>query len=505
MSKIITELASDEARTLLLDPNSYCNFDLPTYFNFGAVLDSVRLAMLGNPTYRNGNIRVGNLDNVNYKLSMNKDGAYAWRPFQLVHPVIYTELVDLITEKDNWQLIIERFKHFAANDRIVCVSLPQQPAEDKTEKETNIGRWWHEVEQESIKLSLEYSHLTTTDITDCYGSLYTHTVSWALHEKVTTKDNRKMLRDGGLLGNDIDSMLQDMHNRQTNGIPQGNMLSDLIAEIVLGFTDNLLSDELKKAGITEYKIIRFRDDYRIFTNTAEDGKNILLHLTNQLSELNLKLNSNKTYATDDIISGSVRRDKLDWFVANKNSNNLQHVLLNIRELAKCHHNSGSLIRSLSEFRKSIDDMSARPYQNNVLIAIVVDIMFNNPRVYPTASSVLSKLLTFENDDSKIATIKKIRDKFSVLPNVGYLDLWLQRVGVKIDRRVLYDEPLCGLIAGKETTLWNSDWLIESVRNSLSNSILVDEKELTKIDEVMSLEETESFLRDDSPDMVVGIS
>ncbi len=36
-------------------------------------------------------------NNVNYKLITNKDGKYSWRPFQLIHPALYVNLVNNIT------------------------------------------------------------------------------------------------------------------------------------------------------------------------------------------------------------------------------------------------------------------------------------------------------------------------------------------------------------------------------------------------------------------------
>ena len=65
-------------------------------------------------------------------------------------------------------------------------------------------------------------------------------------------------------------MIQEMSFGQTNGIPQGSILMDFIAEIVLGYADELLSKELVKLKINDYKILRYRDDYRIFTNNNYD-------------------------------------------------------------------------------------------------------------------------------------------------------------------------------------------------------------------------------------------
>ena len=80
------------------------------------------------------------------------------------------------------------------------------------------------------------------DISNCYGSIYTHTIPWALHTKHVAKSNQN---NNDLLGNKIDSLIQLMQNGQTNGIPQGSVLMDFIAEIILSYVDKLLDEKLK--------------------------------------------------------------------------------------------------------------------------------------------------------------------------------------------------------------------------------------------------------------------
>ncbi len=69
-----------------------------------------------------------------------------------------------------------------------------------------------------------------------------------------------------------------MRYGQTNGIPQGSSLMDLIAEMVLGYADEEL-DKLIASKKGQFKIIRFRDDYKIFTNSPELGREIVKHLS----------------------------------------------------------------------------------------------------------------------------------------------------------------------------------------------------------------------------------
>ncbi len=42
---------------------------------------------------------------------------------------------------------------------------------------------------------------------------------------------------------------------------------DFIAEMVLGLADLELSEKIQEAGINDYCILRYRDDYRVFVTT----------------------------------------------------------------------------------------------------------------------------------------------------------------------------------------------------------------------------------------------
>ena len=62
----------------------------------------------------------------------------------------------------------------------------------------------------------------------------------------------------------IDGKIQSLQGQQTNGIPQGSVLMDLIAEIVLGYADIRLLDLVDQESLSEFKILRYRDDYSDF-------------------------------------------------------------------------------------------------------------------------------------------------------------------------------------------------------------------------------------------------
>ena len=165
----ILELTADDVKKLFLLHENYFSLKLPDYINFQELLDKLS-AEIGEQSYVNileKDKLPDNYDDVNYILYNNKDGNYDWRPFQIINPVIYVSLVHILSKKDNWNKILERFKEMDRNSVIKCESIPVVVEEkDKifNKQSSQISKWWDKIEQTSIKRSLEYSYLFKTDI-----------------------------------------------------------------------------------------------------------------------------------------------------------------------------------------------------------------------------------------------------------------------------------------------------------------------------------------------------
>jgi len=84
---------------------------------------------------------------------------------------------------------------------LVDYVVPVEDMNKKSDKAEQILQWLENMEQESINQSLDYKFSYDTDIADCYGSIYTHSIAWAIE----TIDIAKAQRDGNLLGNKIDT------------------------------------------------------------------------------------------------------------------------------------------------------------------------------------------------------------------------------------------------------------------------------------------------------------
>ena len=93
----IIELTCADARAHFLKGSSYFNGDFPRYISFEPILQAVAVELGGGSyaTFKGSNPHT--LPNVNYSFIANKDGKFAWRPFELIHPVLYVSLVNALT------------------------------------------------------------------------------------------------------------------------------------------------------------------------------------------------------------------------------------------------------------------------------------------------------------------------------------------------------------------------------------------------------------------------
>ena len=428
---------------------------------------------------------------VNHIVYHSKDGQFAWRPQEMIHPAIYVSLVDTLTQPDAWNLVQERFKENASNPQVECVSHPVVSTSDQTDKAAQVLSWWLEMEQRSLELSLDFDHVVQTDIADCYGSLYTHTICWALHGKVFAK-SKACKADKNLLGNQLDFLIASSRHGQTNGIPQGSNLTNLIAEIVLGYADTELTDAISESGITDYKVLRYRDDYRVFCNNPADGHAIVKMLAEVLQDLGMKLSAEKTAKSDQVIQASIKEDKLHWIGKEKKKRSLIKHMLLIHELSLEYPNSGSVAIALSKFQRRISKLDKLKDPIPPIIAVATDIALRNPRVYPVYAAVLSSLLNHLETAEHQPVIVKILRKFEKVSNCGHLHIWMQRFAVPMGVELEVTEPLCRALSEPDFQLWASNWLPAGYLPLLRADRYIDEQAVADLKPVIDTDEVQLF-------------
>ena len=498
----ILQLSYNEALVFFLKQESYCNIDLPSYFIFKTLLADIDKALRNKNSLdllkaEKNRKSANNCEGVNHRILSNKDSRYAWRSLHLIHPLLYVSLVRKLTKEENWETIRNRFKEFTKIKKIKCLSLPIESSESsgkqtsrKKDKAEQIIYWWEYVEQRSMELALDYHFVVHTDIANCYGSIYTHSIPWAIHGQQEAKEQRN---DGKLVGNTIDKYLRAMNHGQTNGIPEGSVLMDFIAEMMLGYADVELSKSIENSSLEDYYILRYRDDYRVFVNNSQDGEHILKCLAEVMADLGLQLNSAKTKVSNQVIRSSIKDEKLRWLGRKQCDKNLQKHLLIIHEHSTEYPNAGSLLKALRMYHKKLWKLEEFP-RPLPLISIMVDIAYHNPKTHPVCAAILSKLFSFLRDKKeKLVIVKKIMEKFSEIPNTGHIQIWLQRFIWKINHEQKFSEPLCRLLYEEEKIqLWNHDWVDSSLHNILNQTSIVDRQVLETLDLVISPEEVALF-------------
>lgn len=512
--RTILEMSNREAREFLVKKESYFSLSLPEYFDLSNLIESARTVM-GNPEEQSyvdaellNRYMMGyeKRENLNYTIYISKDGKYSWRPLTIINPFLYIDLVDFITMSENenesidngWQFIQRRFNEFQANEKIYCASIPRESLGNSTDTGENILNWWEMFEQKTIEKSLEFNYSLFTDISNFYPSIYTHSIPWALYGKDEVKNNLRTYMSS--FGQGIDERIQKSQFNQTNGIHQGSILMDFISEIILGYIDLELSELLEENHINDYYIIRYRDDYRILSNSKRTIDLISKFLQQVLLTFNLNLGSSKTYLTDNIISDGVKKDKRYWEPYRTTIRNsylafdgeyvrgritLQKHLYQIHELANKHPNSGMIKKSLTEFYEDrIVNLETLPNDYKVLISLLVDIMYNNPDTISYCIIIIAKILEHSSNDVGKDIVKKILKKYEYRANTDYIEIWLQRLAIMFDfeddefwestnglgHSIIYNKVLDDSI-----NLFFNNWINNSYRESYIEPSIINEE------------------------------
>ncbi len=537
MTKNILSLNHQEAMDFFLKSEQYHGFELPEYFVFDELLQSVKKTV-GDTPYEEC-LQEGKspkqLGDVNLDILLNKDGHYAVRPIILANPFLYYFLVREICNEQSWAVIKDLFGKFNV-PHITSCALPVVPkAKEPFHKSTTILNWWSSMEQRSIELSLEYRYMFVTDITNCYGSVNPQVFDWAFSFKGTAYE----LKAENAISKNIQKCLRAFQQGRNVGIPQGSAIFDFVGEIILGYSDLLLHEAIQKEGITAtYEIIRYRDDYRIFCNDKDALERISYVLQHVLESLNFRMNSKKTKISDSIVTDSVKPDKLAYIyntpIFNKKGcdfDSFEKHLLYILMFARQYPDSGSIKTMLSDIDKRIEDW-LKPYEEKgewitmslsedgelesvtktdkimkqrrlvggsirAMAAVCTQIALENVGCCHYALRVLSRMVdSMRNEEEKWAIINLVYSKLCNQPNSDYNQLWLQNITYQQDKKKgssPYKMRLCRVVAGDDDVeLWNNEWIKPQLASRLHINEIVDAETLKKVTPVITFRETRMY-------------
>lgn len=195
------------------------------------------------------------------------------RRLHIPNPFSYYLLCELLS--NNWRAID---RHCSKSK--LSVSRPVEDASGmrslKTESEgTDLVR-------HRARIRRAGRFIVKTDIARFYGSIYTHSIPWALEGKAHAKKDRR-----GGFANELDARVRNLQDGQTLGIPTGPDASIIVAEII----GSAIDQQLQRAKITG---IRFVDDYELVFPSRAAAEAGLATLEGILAEFELAINVRKT-------------------------------------------------------------------------------------------------------------------------------------------------------------------------------------------------------------------
>ncbi|WP_176335867.1 antiviral reverse transcriptase Drt4 [Marinomonas primoryensis] len=214
-------------------------------------------------------------DQVEYSLTRHNNVP---RKLGLIHPKAYAHLAKTIS--DNWKeikvisenkcSIIKPDLH--ADGRIMIMNYEDSSSKVSRSSLEGFGKRFR----------------VHADISNCYHSIYSHSIPWAVLGFNESKIKLSKGNSGrGHWTDELDLYTRKSKRNETLGIAIGPATSSIIVELILGHIDNALN-------IKGFIFKRYIDDYICHCTTHEDSQNFIRELGRQLNRFKLNLNINKT-------------------------------------------------------------------------------------------------------------------------------------------------------------------------------------------------------------------
>jgi hypothetical protein len=167
------------------------------------------------------------------------------------------------------------------------------------------------------RIEQDYRSLLRLDVSKCFPSIYTHSISWAVRSKAFAKKNIKTITFDG----SFDELMQGANWSETNGILIGPEVSRIFAEVILQQIDADVKVELVKLGILPDKVCirRYVDDYLIFYRSEEASQRTKEVIERCLEKYKLSLNEAKMEVLHSplITSLSIARDAIQELLTDR--------------------------------------------------------------------------------------------------------------------------------------------------------------------------------------------
>lgn len=146
---------------------------------------------------------------------------------------------------------------------------------------------------EFLELEKRFAVCLKFDVSRCFESVYTHTISWAVKSKGFAKATKNF--DG--FDSTFDRLMMHSSDDETTGIVVGPEASRIFAEIIFQAIDESIRRRLQERNRTpnvDYCIKRYIDDFFVFADSPAICREIMKVAEEELKVFKLRVNGEKT-------------------------------------------------------------------------------------------------------------------------------------------------------------------------------------------------------------------
>lgn len=149
--------------------------------------------------------------------------------------------------------------------------------------------------REFLSLEKQFSFVRTLDVSKCFDSIYTHSLSWAVKDKSFTK---KHVSVSSTFAQQFDEVIRHGNHNETHGIPIGPEFSRIFAEVLFQAIDSRVIESLNDLSFRQdYEFRRYVDDVFIFARSESIANRVHTKYTDILMDFGLHVNSAKSTCT----------------------------------------------------------------------------------------------------------------------------------------------------------------------------------------------------------------
>ncbi len=206
-------------------------------------------------------------------ISMSKEGLLR-RQMYIPNIISFLELANYLGE--NYSFIISLCNTKCSESKITHIRTFDYPSNYRQSIYSRNARF------------VGYKYKLKLDISNCFNSIYTHSISWACVGKEKAKEmynNKSLQTNEYKIGDKIDTLNSNMNATQTNGLLTGPFTSKVTAEIILSELDRILKED--------YDFVRYVDDYNFYFSNQEEANNAIPKIAAILNEYNFLINKEK--------------------------------------------------------------------------------------------------------------------------------------------------------------------------------------------------------------------